>query len=146
MSDALLTAIGLAAVVLLIAANGYFVAAEFAFVAARRQKLAEGAAQGDRRSIRAVEVLKRLSFMLSGAQVGITVTSLVLGFIARPALAGVIEPLLTGVGISKNASFGVSVAVAFAIAYLLLAVRQSIWCWPAALISVLLSIWLFVTF
>ena len=92
MSDGFLTALGLIAVVVLIAANGYFVAAEFSFVAARRQKFTEGAAEGDRRSRQAVEVHKRISFMLSGAQLGITVTSLVLGFIARPAIAGALEP------------------------------------------------------
>ena len=99
MSDGLLTALGLVAVVVLIAANGYFVAAEFAYVAARRSKFAEGAAEGDKKSVRALAVHKRLSFMLSGAQLGITVTSLVLGFIARPAIAGAIEPVLEAVGV-----------------------------------------------
>ncbi|WP_040493081.1 hemolysin family protein [Ilumatobacter nonamiensis] len=116
MSDGLLTALGLIAVVVLIAANGYFVAAEFAFVAARRQKFSEGAENGDRKSIRALAVHRRISFMLSGAQLGITVTSLVLGFIARPAIAGAIEPIFTAVGVSDSAVFGVSIAVAFVLA------------------------------
>jgi len=116
MSDGLLTALGLVAVVLLIAANGYFVAAEFAYVASRRSKFAEGAEDGDKKSIRALAVHKRLSFMLSGAQLGITVTSLVLGFIARPAIAGAIEPLLEAVGVGANASFGVSLVIAFVLA------------------------------
>ena len=50
--------------------------------------------EGDRRAKRAIEVHKRLSFMLSGAQLGITVTTLLLGFIAEPAIASVIEPAL----------------------------------------------------
>ena len=83
----MLTALGLLAVVLLIAANGYFVAAEFAYVAARRQKLAEGADEGDRKSRTALAVHKRLSFMLSGAQLGITVTSLVLLVLTALALS-----------------------------------------------------------
>jgi CBS domain containing-hemolysin-like protein len=116
MSDGLLTALGLVAVVVLIAANGYFVAAEFAYVAARRSKFAEGAAEGDKKSVRALAVHKRLSFMLSGAQLGITVTSLVLGFIARPAIAGAIEPVLEAVGVGANASFGVSIVIAFILA------------------------------
>ncbi|MGA9275330.1 hemolysin family protein [Ilumatobacter sp.] len=116
MSDGLLTAIGLVAVVVLIAANGYFVAAEFAFVASRRQKFAEGAEEGDRRSIKAIAVHKRISFMLSGAQLGITVTSLVLGFIARPAIAGAIEPIFEAVGVSESAVTGVSITVAFILA------------------------------
>jgi CBS domain containing-hemolysin-like protein len=108
----MLTALGLFAVVILIAANGYFVAAEFSFVAARRSKFVEGAEQGDKKSIRAVAVHKRLSFMLSGAQLGITVSSLVLGFIARPVIAGAIEPILEGIGI-EGASGGLSIALAF---------------------------------
>ena len=110
------TALGLIAVVILIAANGYFVAAEFAYVAARRSRFTDGAADGDKKSIKAVAVHKRLSFMLSGAQLGITVTSLVLGFIARPAIAGAIEPVLEAVGVSEGASFGVSLTLAFVLA------------------------------
>ena len=110
------TALGLIAVVVLIAANGYFVAAEFAYVASRRSKFAAAAEDGDKKSIRAVAVHKRLSFMLSGAQLGITVTSLVLGFIARPAIAGAIEPVLESVGVSTSASFGVSITIAFVLA------------------------------
>ena len=89
--DAVLNALGILAVVVLIAANGYFVAGEFAFVAARRSKFSE-TADTDRKSRRAVDVHKRLSFMLSGAQLGITVTTLVLGFIAAPAIAALIDP------------------------------------------------------
>ena len=110
------TALGLIAVVILIAANGYFVAAEFAYVASRRSRFAERAAEGDKKSILAVEVHKRLSFMLSGAQLGITVTSLVLGFIARPAIAGAIEPVLEAVGVGEGASFGISLTIAFVLA------------------------------
>jgi len=107
-----LTALGLFGVVALIAANGYFVAAEFAFVAARRSRFAEQAAEGDRKSKRAIDVHKRLSFMLSGAQLGITATSLVLGFIAEPAIASVIEPALVAMGIPESATFGISIALA----------------------------------
>ncbi len=110
------TALGLIAVVILIAANGYFVAAEFAYVASRRSRFVEAAAEGDKKSVRAIAVHQRLSFMLSGAQLGITVTSLVLGFIARPAIGGVIEPLLNAVGVGESASFGVSLTLAFVLA------------------------------
>ncbi|MFN3257701.1 MAG: hemolysin family protein [Ilumatobacter sp.] len=108
--------LGLIGVVVLIAANGYFVAAEFAYVASRRQKFAEQADAGDRKSARAVEVHQRLSFMLSGAQLGITVTSLVLGFIARPAIAGVIEGPLESLGVPEGSSFGISLTIAFILA------------------------------
>ena len=59
---------------------------------------------------------KRLSFMLSGAQLGITVTSLVLGFIAEPAIATLIEPLLTTLGVGESASFGIALTLAFILA------------------------------
>ncbi len=111
----MLTALGLLGVVALIAANGYFVAGEFAFVAARKVKFVEAADEGSRRGRRALAVHKRLSFMLSGAQLGITVTSLVLGFIAEPAIASVIEPGLDSLGIG-SASRGVSLLIAFVLA------------------------------
>ena len=114
--DAVLTALGLFGVVALIAANGYFVAVEFAFVTARRSRLLEQADQGDRRSKRAVDVHKRLSFMLSGAQLGITVTTLLVGFIAEPAIGSVIEPVLVAVGIPESATFGVALALALFLA------------------------------
>ena len=112
----MLTALGLLGVVALIAANGYFVAVEFAFVAARRSRLLEQAEEGDRRSKRAIDVHKRLSFMLSGAQLGITVTTLLVGFIAEPAIASVIEPALIAVGVPESVTFGVSLTLALILA------------------------------
>lgn len=91
-------------------------AAEFSFVAARRSRLQERAASGDRRSARAVEVHRRLSFMLSGAQLGITVTSLVVGFIAEPALGRALEPVMGAVGVPEGARSGVAVSVGFVLA------------------------------
>ena len=112
----MLTALGLFGVVALIAANGYFVAVEFAFVAARRSRFLEQAEEGDRRSKRAIEVHKRLSFMLSGAQLGITVTTLLVGFIAEPAIASVIEPALIAVGVPESVTFGISLTLALILA------------------------------
>ncbi len=112
----MLTALGLFGVVALIAANGYFVAVEFAFVAARRSRLLEQVEQGDRRATRAIDVHKRLSFMLSGAQLGITVTTLLVGFIAEPAIASVIEPALIAVGIPESVTFGISLTLALILA------------------------------
>src|SRR5690606_30083302 len=59
---------------------------------------------------------ERLSFMLSGAQLGITVTALVVGFIARPALAELIAPALTGLGMSEGMVGAVALAMGFALA------------------------------
>ncbi len=112
----MLTALGILAVIILIMATGFFVAAEFAFVAAKRSKLEDRAGTGDRKSKRAVEVHQRLSFMLSGAQLGITVTSLIIGFIAEPVLGNAIEPLMRSAGVSNTSSGGVSLALGFVVA------------------------------
>ena len=112
----MLTALGLAAVAALIAGNAYFVAAEFSFVAARRARLVEAGEQGDARASRAVEVLGRLSFMLSGAQLGITVTSLVVGFIAEPTIGAALEPVVGLVGVSEGARSGIALSVGFVLA------------------------------
>lgn len=112
----MVTALGLLAVLVLIAANGYFVAAEFSFVASRRSKFVERADEGDRRSRRALQVHRRLSFMLSGAQLGITVTSLIVGFIAQPTIGAALEPVLEAVGVPAAASFGIALAIAFVLA------------------------------
>ena len=104
---------GLLAVVLLTAATGYFVAQEFAYTTADRATLEQAAGSGDRLARRALTVMGKLSFMLSGAQLGITVTALVVGFIAQPALAGLVEPALSAIGIP---SLAVSIAVSFLLA------------------------------
>jgi CBS domain containing-hemolysin-like protein len=80
----------LAAVILLLA-NGFFVGSEFALTAARRSKLEEYASGGDRRARVALKSIKELSFALAGAQLGITIASLLLGYIAEPAVAVLIE-------------------------------------------------------
>jgi CBS domain containing-hemolysin-like protein len=110
------TALWLLAVALLTLGTGYCVMAEFAYVAARRNRLEDLAARGDKKAARALSVLGRLSFMLSGAQLGITVTTLVTGFIAEPALARVLRPVLELSGVPEQASFAVSLALGFTIA------------------------------
>jgi CBS domain containing-hemolysin-like protein len=112
-------ALGVLAVVLLTAATGYFVAQEFAYVAADRSRLSQAAERGDKAAARAVKVLGRLSFMLSGAQLGITMTTLVVGFIAKPALAELIEPLLPLVGVPAGAAGAIALATGFVLATLI---------------------------
>ncbi|MET8981339.1 hemolysin family protein [Streptomyces sp. NPDC004539] len=108
--------LGLLAVLLLTLGTGYFVAQEFAYVSADRLALAREAEKGDRRAARALKVLERLSFMLSGAQLGITVTGLVVGFIAEPSVSALLKPLLTDVGVPEGAVGGISVVLAFVLA------------------------------
>ncbi|MFB4289257.1 hemolysin family protein [Nonomuraea sp. ATR24] len=109
-------ALGLLAIFVLTLATGYFVAQEFAYVSADRLILSQQAAAGDKKAAKAVKVMERLSFMLSGAQLGITVTALVVGFIARPALAELIAPALTALGMPAGMVGAVALAVGFALA------------------------------
>lgn len=78
------------AVVLLIA-NGFFVGAEFALLAARRTKLETMAAEGSTGAVSAIKSIRELNFMLAGVQLGITMASLGLGYVGEPAVAHVIE-------------------------------------------------------
>jgi CBS domain containing-hemolysin-like protein len=107
------TALGLLAVALLIAANAFFVGAEFALVAVDPDRLDAVAGQHGRRGRAARSAVARLSFNLSGAQLGITVTSLILGFLAEPTVAQVIEPLTDQ--LPESISGIVSVAVALSL-------------------------------
>ncbi|MEV0625864.1 hemolysin family protein [Nonomuraea wenchangensis] len=102
--------LGLLALFLLTAATGFFVAQEFAYVAADRGVLREQAAAGDAAADKALKVTSRLSFMLSGAQLGITVTALLVGFLAEPAISVIVRPWLEGTGMSDAMITGVSVA------------------------------------
>ncbi|MEU0580439.1 hemolysin family protein [Streptomyces griseoincarnatus] len=108
--------LGVLAVFVLTAGTGYFVAQEFAYVSADRLALARDADEGDKKAGRALKVLERLSFMLSGAQLGITVTGLVVGFIAEPAVSALLKPVLSGLGVPDGAVTGISVVLAFALA------------------------------
>jgi CBS domain containing-hemolysin-like protein len=80
--------------VVLLALNGFFVAAEFALLASRRSRIEQLAADGDRRAAHALAGLRELTLMLAGAQLGITMCSLGLGAVAEPAIAGIIEGIL----------------------------------------------------
>ena len=81
-----MTGVALAVAVLLLALNAYFVAVEFALVAASRSALEPLAEAGSRRARRALECMSQLNRQLAGAQLGITVTSLALGWIVEPAV------------------------------------------------------------
>ncbi len=81
----------LAAVAILVAANAFFVAAEFSLVAARRTRIEAMVRRGDRRAQAAHHAIQHLDKYISGTQLGITLASLGLGWIGEPALAGLIE-------------------------------------------------------
>jgi CBS domain containing-hemolysin-like protein len=104
-------------VVALIAANGLFVAAEFSLIAVRQPTVEQLVAQGDRRARVVVDELSDASFALSSAQFGITVTSLLLGFVAARAIGDpLIRPLLELVGLPAGAALPIAVGVAFLLA------------------------------
>ena len=103
----------LAVVGLLILIGAVFVAAEFALVAADRSVFEQGALAGNRGDARAASVLRRLSFHLGGTQLGVTVISLSLGFLADPAVASALDPLVEPW--AGGASHSVTVVVALVI-------------------------------
>ncbi|WP_310963851.1 hemolysin family protein [Nocardioides terrisoli] len=100
----------------LVLACGVFGSAEYSFVAVDRSQVDRLAAEGDRRASGVQRALRHLSTQLSGAQVGITLTNLVLGFLAEPAIARIIDGPLGAAGLPADAVPGVSVAVGLVIA------------------------------
>ncbi|MBA3290749.1 MAG: DUF21 domain-containing protein, partial [Actinobacteria bacterium] len=101
---------------LLLIANGFFVGAEFALTAVRRTKLAQLEADGNKRAMAAMKSIRELSLMLAGAQLGITMMSFGLGYLAEPAVADVLERALLGVvDIPDTILHAISFTVALAI-------------------------------
>ncbi|MEU1530151.1 hemolysin family protein [Streptomyces fagopyri] len=98
--------------VLLLIGSGFFVAAEFALVAARRHRLEQAAAAGRRGAAAALAGMRELSLMLAGAQLGITVCTLGLGSVSKPAISHELDPLLHRLGLPAGVSYGVSFALA----------------------------------
>ena len=95
---------------LLVLANGFFVAAEFAFVGARRSRLQQMADAGDRRARLAHGVLGDLDRTIAGTQLGITLASLALGWIGEPAVAALIDDALRRFGVRAGSGVVHSVA------------------------------------
>jgi CBS domain containing-hemolysin-like protein len=106
-----MTALLLAAVVVLIFVNGFFVAAEFGLVRSRRSSLQELADDGNAGARRALELHDDLNQYLSACQFGITLASLGIGFLGEPAIATIFEPLFDG--LSHGVKIGISVAIAY---------------------------------
>jgi CBS domain containing-hemolysin-like protein len=100
----------------LILAHGFFVAGEFGLVAVDRNRIEQRADAGDSRAAGVLKALRSLSFQLSGAQLGITVTSLIVGFLAEPTIGRALRPLLDGAGLSQRSALAVSIALALALA------------------------------
>ncbi|MEV5965886.1 hemolysin family protein [Kribbella sp. NPDC051952] len=107
---------GLALILVLTVATGYFVSQEFAYVAVDRSRLRTLADDGDAAAARALKVTSRLSFVLSGAQVGITITALLAGYFAEPYLGEGLEHVLGSAGVPTAVSTSVSVILALLLA------------------------------
>lgn len=101
----------------LVAACGAFVAAEFAFITVDRSSVERAAEEGDRQARGVLAGLRSLSTQLSAAQVGITVTNLLIGFLAEPSIARLIDGPLEAVGVPATAVQGVSVVIALVLAF-----------------------------
>ncbi|MCI3240614.1 hemolysin family protein [Streptomyces spinosisporus] len=98
--------------VLLLVGSGFFVAAEFALVAAKRHRMEKAAADGQRGARAALAGMRELSLMLAGAQLGITICTLGLGSVSKPAISHELDPLLHDLGLPSALSYGIAFAVA----------------------------------
>jgi CBS domain containing-hemolysin-like protein len=108
--------VSLAIGLLLVLACGAFVAAEFSLITVNRNDVEAAAAGGDKRAGGVLRGMKTLSTQLSGAQLGITVTNLGIGFLAEPAIAALVSPPLVDAGLSEVAARSASVALALVLA------------------------------
>jgi CBS domain containing-hemolysin-like protein len=98
--------------VLLLIGSGFFVAAEFGLVAAKRHRMEKAAAEGQRGAKAALAGMRELSLMLAGAQLGITICTLGLGSISKPAISHQVDPLLHDLGLPSGLSYGIAFAFA----------------------------------
>lgn len=108
--------VSLAIGLLLVLACGAFVAAEFSLITVNRNDVEAAAESGDKRAGGVLQGMKTLSTQLSGAQLGITVTNLGIGFLAEPAIAALVGPPLVDAGLSEVAARSASVALALVLA------------------------------
>ncbi len=116
MSPWVLLLLGLGVVLLITVATGYFVAQEFAYMAVDRTRLTTAAQRGDKGAQRALKVTRRTSFMLSGAQLGITVTGLLVGYAAEPMIGEALGALLGGVGVPAGVGLAVGTVIGLVLA------------------------------
>ncbi|WP_329286037.1 hemolysin family protein [Streptomyces sp. NBC_01455] len=104
--------IGLATLVV----NAFFVGAEFALISVRRSQIEPHAERGDRRASSVLWGLEHVSALLAAAQLGITLCTLVLGIVAEPAIAHLLEPVFHAAGVSQGAGHAISFVIALTLA------------------------------
>lgn len=113
--------IGLVLVVILLALNALFVAAEFAYITVRRTQMQHLASEGNRGARRILGALSNLDFYVAASQLGITMATLGIGFLGEPAIASVVEPPIESLvgGFAPAFSHTIAIAVAFVFATVL---------------------------
>ena len=107
--------LGLLLTAALLVGNGFFVAAEFAIVAARRSLVEPQAEAGSRRARTVIRAMERVSVVMAGAQLGITVCSLALGALSEPAIAHLLEPVFHAMHLPDGAVHPVAFVLALAL-------------------------------
>lgn len=117
MEDPISTTLGLVAVVLLVLANGFFVATEFALVSVRRTRIQQLDAEGVSGARGVLDLLAHLDTYIAATQLGITISSLALGWIGEPAVASLLHSLLakTPITVGSKTSHAISFIIAFSI-------------------------------
>ena len=117
MTGTLLSLLGILGLIVLTLGTAVFVAAEFSLTTLERSQVDRHVEQvGDARSRVIAQAHRSLSFQLSGAQLGITITTLITGYVAEPSIADLVDPLLTGMGMSTNVAEAVSLVIALLLA------------------------------
>ncbi|MFJ5226566.1 hemolysin family protein [Streptomyces sp. NPDC088400] len=111
-----MTAIQLFVGLLTLVVNAFFVASEFALVSVRRSQIEPEAEAGDRRARSVIWGLEHVSALLAAAQLGITLCTLVLGIVAEPAIAHLLEPLFGAVGVAQGLVHPISFVIALVLA------------------------------
>ncbi|MGY1640479.1 hemolysin family protein [Geodermatophilus sp. SYSU D00703] len=104
--------VGVLVAVVLLLANAFFVGAEFALISARRSSIEPLAEAGSRRARTTLAAMERVSLMMAGAQLGITVCSLGLGAIGEPAVAHLVEPVFDALRVPEALVHPVAFAIA----------------------------------
>jgi len=108
--------------ILLSLACGAFVAAEFSLTTVERGELERAVERGERGAAGALKAVRNLTFQLSGAQLGITVTNLVVGMLSEPSIAALIAGPLESLGVSASASSSLALVIGTALSTVFLMV------------------------
>ena len=121
-------AVGLLAILVLVAANAFFVLGEFALITVDRGQLQERAESGDSSSRALLDSTRELTRHLSAAQFGITISSLLIGFVSEPLVASAIHPLVSGLPLpEEDLALAISLGLALAIStYLQLVLGEQV--------------------